>query len=100
MEFIEKLLESLLLFRRPFQLQKHVLHREIFSDGAAVVCKDSFGARVAAQGDAICFINAWRDSRASVRAGLQLSENRGHDRQDGEKNNGDEPGLAKHGSPS
>src|SRR5262252_10101912 len=99
MEFIEKLLESVFLFRRPFQLQKHVLHREIAGDGAEVVRQDRrFRARVAAQRDAICFVNALGDARARVRAGLPLRKSRRRGHQSREDHYGEEPRLAKHGS--
>src|SRR5262249_14505877 len=94
MEFLQKLLKGLLLFRRASQLQKHELHGEVAGDATAVVRKDSFRAGVAAQGDAIHLINSLgdlglRDSglrglQASMSAGFHLRKNRRRSRQDGE----------------
>ena len=80
-EFIEKLLQSLLLLRGALQLQKHVLHRKISGHRAAVVRKNRLRTRVATERDAIRFIDSLSDSglrgfRARTRAGFNLPKNR------------------------
>ena len=104
-EFIEKLLQSLLLLRGALQLQKHVLHRKISGHRAAVVRKNRLRTRVATERDAIRFIDSLSDSglrdfRARKRAGFNLPKNRRRGHESHKDNYGEEPRFAKHGSPS
>jgi hypothetical protein len=62
------LLEGLFLFRRALQLEQHVVHGEIVGHGAAIVRGPRFGMGVTFERDTIHFIDALRDSRASMPA--------------------------------
>ncbi|PYV30053.1 MAG: hypothetical protein DMG22_21535 [Acidobacteria bacterium] len=59
-----------------------------------------FGTGVALERDTIHFIDALRDSRASMHAGFYLRADRRRGDQSGEDNYGAEPQFARHGSPS
>ncbi len=75
-QFVEKLLEREFLLGGSLQLEQHVLHGEILRHGAAIVRGPRFGTGVARQCDTICFIDALRDSRASMQARFDLRADR------------------------
>src|SRR5713226_9145708 len=99
LEFVDELLYGLFLFRRALQLEQHVLHGEIVRHDPAIVCGPRFGAGVAREGYAICFIDALGNSGASMHAGFDLCANGRCGDKSGDGNRGEEPQFARHGSP-
>src|SRR5260370_9663723 len=67
-EFVDELLEGLFLFRRTLQLEQHVLHGEIVRHRAVIVREPCFGMSIALERHTIHFIDALRDSWASMQA--------------------------------
>ena len=64
MQLIDELLQRLLLLGSAFQLQQHVLHRQIFRDAAAIILGLRFGMRIAPQRSPVAFINILCNARA------------------------------------
>ena len=46
MEFVDEMLESLLLLGSPSQQEHHVIHREVVGDAPAIIRRVRFRARV------------------------------------------------------
>jgi hypothetical protein len=65
-EFVNELLEGLLLRGGPFELEQHVVHREIITDGAPIIFQSSLGMQVTAERDTVGFVDGLSDSGASV----------------------------------
>ena len=71
-EFVDELLEGFFLLRRALQLEQHVLHGKIVRHRTAIVREPCFGMGIALERHTIHFIDALRDSWASVQAGFDL----------------------------
>jgi hypothetical protein len=67
-EFVKELQEGGFLFGRALQLEQHVLHSEIVGYRAAITCEPRFWMGVAMERHAVHFVDALRDSRASMQA--------------------------------
>ena len=57
MEFVDELLQRLLLLGRPAQLQQHVLQQKVIGDWATIVLADCFLTKIASKRDALCFFD-------------------------------------------
>jgi hypothetical protein len=101
-EFLNQLLERLLLLERAVQLEQHVLHPEVVRNRTAIILRVCFTARVARKPDQLSFIDVLRDAGTRVpphvnrlRVGRRDDEHKCQDK-DGE---GGKSRFSKHGSP-
>src|SRR6202030_116965 len=94
-----ELLECLLLLRWTLQLEQDVIHLQIMRDCATVVGGACCGMGVALERDPICFIDALRDSRTSLRARVDLCVDARDRNKNSENDDEEENQLTKHAPP-
>ena len=95
-EFVDELLQRLLLLGRPAQLQQHVLQQKVIGDWATIVLADCFLTKIASKRDALCFFDIpgyqpW--ARLRTRRADRHQKYQHADRE------GSESHFSRHGSP-
>ena len=71
LKFINVLAELLLLFRRPLQLEQHVIHRKVVSDQPAIVLLVRLRPGVSREGDQLAFVHILRNQNRTAILGLR-----------------------------
>jgi len=66
LKFINVLAELLLLFRRPLQLEQHVIHRKVVSDQPAIVLLVRLRPGVSREGDQLAFVHILRNQNRTA----------------------------------